>query len=329
MTLQLAEHPSAAGRSSPFVDDLCPASASGNWGTDLLQTITGRSILIALVLTGLIALGFLALIAFLGPGWGIYAPASCTSTRCFCELPRTGNLLLQPANTWSSFGYVLIGCLMLVMRSDRDPGSALTKLSARALGVTAIVVGVGSAMLHATLTLWGQFYDVLGMYLVGSFLLVSAIARRRRLPDGAAIALYGALCAVLVTVMLVLPEVRRWLFAVLLILAIVAELAFARGRRLGARIGLYMSGLAVMAVAFGIWVLDHEGVVCAPKSLLQGHGAWHLLGAASLWFTFLYYRSERRADGSTRYRREADGDPGSAKSANNSFFKDAAPNRGL
>jgi hypothetical protein len=26
---------------------------------------------------------------------------------------------------------------------------------------------------------------------------------------------------------------------------------------------------------------------------LQGHAVWHLLGAASLWLSFSYYRSER------------------------------------
>lgn len=258
-----------------------------------MQTITGRSVLMAPALTGLFGLGFLAVLSALGPSWGAYAVASCSATRCFCELPRTGMLLLQPANTWSSFGYVFIGSLMLVLPYERDQASALSPVVARTLGVTAIIVGVGSGLLHATLTLWGQFFDVLGMYLVGSFLLVSAIARWRRIPDGAAIALYIALCTALVSLLLVLPEVRRWLFAVVLILAIVIELIFARRRRPGARIAFYIGGLLATAVAFLIWVLDQNGVVCTPRSLLQGHAVWHLLGAASLWLTFCYYRSER------------------------------------
>jgi dihydroceramidase len=250
--------------------------------------------MLAVVLAGLLAVGFMAVLSALGPDWAAYAPASCTATRCFCELPRTGTLLLQPANTWSSFGYVLIGCLMLVQPYGRDPGSALSALSARSLGVTSIIVGVGSGLLHGTLTLWGQFLDVLGMYLLGSFLLISAIARWRGFPDSAAITLYVALCAALVTALLTLPEVRRWLFAVLLILAIVTEMAFARPSRPNARVALYLGGLITMAIAFGIWVLDQTGVLCAPTSLIQGHAVWHLFGAASLWLTFSYYRSERR-----------------------------------
>ena len=259
-----------------------------------MKIAMGRPTILAVLLTGLLALGFIAVLSALGPDWAAYAPASCTATRCFCEMPRTGTLLLQPANTWSSFGYVLIGCLMLVQPYERDSGSALSALSARTLGVTSIIVGVGSGLLHGTLTLWGQFFDVLGMYLVGSFLLISAIARWRRVPDGAAVTLYVALCAALVTALVMLPEVRRWLFAVLLILAVVIELAFARRSRPGARVALYLGGLIATAIAFVVWILDQEGVLCAPTSLIQGHAVWHLLGAASLWLTFSYYRSERR-----------------------------------
>jgi hypothetical protein len=52
-------------------------------------------------------------------------------------------------------------------------------------------------------------------------------------------------------------------------------------------------GIIIKAVAFTIWNLDQHGLVCSPQSLIQGHAVWHLLGATSLWCTFLYYRSER------------------------------------
>ncbi len=259
----------------------------------MTQTISARSLLVALALTTLSALGFLGVLSAHGPDWSAYAPATCTTTHCFCELPRIGTLIVQPANSWSSFGYVLIGFLMIVVAGGRDAACALTPLAARTLGVTAITVGLGSALMHATLTLWGQFLDVLGMYLVGSFLLVRALARWRDVPDGRAIALYVILCGVLVAVLIIAPEVRRWLFAVLLILAIVAESWLARPLRPGARFGYFVGGIFATALAFGIWILDQQGLVCAPHSLWQGHAVWHLFGAISLWLSFHYYRSEQ------------------------------------
>ncbi len=259
-----------------------------------MQQIGARRIITALILAGLSALGIVALLTALGPDWARYAPATCTSTRCFCETPRIGALIVQPANSWSSYGYVFAGFLMIVLAGGRDWASAMPRGAAVTFGIAAIAVGLGSVLLHATLTLWGQFYDVFGMYLVASFMLVSALARWLRIPDRVAIALYVLLCGILVGVLAAEPEVRRWLFAVELILAIIVEMAFARPRRPGAVLRYYLLGILAKAVAFTIWNLDQHGIVCAPASLIQGHAIWHLLGATAIWLTFSYYRSERR-----------------------------------
>ena len=244
-------------------------------------------------LTVLSAAAISALLSLLGPDWALYAPATCTTTRCFCELPRTGALIVQPANGWSSYGYAFAGFLMIALSQGADWKSRFRSEAATLFGVTAIFVGLGSVLLHATLTLWGQFFDVTGMYLVGGFMLVSAIVRWRGVSAQLAVILYLLLVGALLVVLYQLPDVRRWLFAVVLIAAIIIELGFARPRRKGVRVSYYFSGIAVKAVAFTIWNLDQHGTLCAPGSLLQGHAAWHLLGATSLWLTFLYYRSER------------------------------------
>ena len=236
-----------------------------------MQQSWPRQIALAFALTGLAGLGTVLLLMAFGPDWSVYAPASCTATRCFCEMPRIGALILQPANSWSSLGFVLAGFLMIVLAWGPGWRSAMTPVAASAFGVTAIIVGLGSVLLHATLTLWGQFFDVLGMYLVGSFLLVSALARWRGIPDRRAMLLYGLLCVALVVVLVVAPEVRRWLFAVVLILAIALELGFARPRRPGVQLRFYLLGILVNAIAFAIWNLDQHGLACSPSSLVQGH----------------------------------------------------------
>jgi len=244
-------------------------------------------------LTALSMAAIWALLTAIGPDWAVYAPATCTATRCFCEFPRIGSLVLQPANSWSSYGYAFAGFLMIVLSQSGNWKSRFRSEAATAFGLTAIFVGLGSVLLHATLTLWGQFFDVMGMYLTGGFMLVSALSRWRGLPPRLAIILYLALVSALVLVLYQIPDVRRWLFAVVLVAAIVIELGFARPRRAKVRVSYYFAGIATKAVAFTIWNLDQHGTLCSPESLLQGHAAWHLLGATSLWLTFLYYRSER------------------------------------
>ena len=257
------------------------------------MTRAGGRLVAAAGLTALLAAATIALLTWIGPDWSRFAPASCTATRCFCEMPRTGGLLLQPANSMSSFGYVFAGLLMILLARSRDWISAFPPLAASVLGAAAIIVGIGSVLLHATLTLWGQFFDVLGMYLVSGFFLVSAVTKWWDIPDRRAMIYYALLCAVLVAILYALPEVRRWLFAVVLVVAIILELVFARPRRPQVRTGYYVAGLIVNITAFTIWNLDQRGQLCSPDSLLQGHAVWHLLGAVALWFAFLYYRSER------------------------------------
>lgn len=252
-----------------------------------------KPVALSLGLTLLSVLVIWLLLSSLGPDWSVYAPATCTETRCFCELPRAGALVVQPANSWSSYGYAFAGFLMIVLSQGRDWASGFHRYAAAWFGVTAIFVGLGSVLLHATLTLWGQFFDVMGMYLTSGFMLVSAVARWRNLRPNGAVLLYLGVVGGLLVVLYLVPEVRRSLFAVVLIAAIVLEMIFARPLRPQVRVSYYLAGIVIKAGAFAIWNLDQHGLVCAPESLFQGHAAWHLLGATSLWFTFLYYHSEQ------------------------------------
>lgn len=255
--------------------------------------IESRHVATALGLTIISAAIILGTLTQLGPDWSVFVPATCTTTRCFCEMPRIGALIVQPANSWSSYGYAFAGYLMIVLARGRAWHSGFPPFAAVAFGCTAIFVGLGSVLLHATLTLWGQFFDVLGMYLVSGFMLVAALAKWRRLSSRDAVLLYIFVVGSLAAVLLAMPEVRRWLYAVVLVVAIILELGLARPLRLGVQTRYYLTGMATKAAAFTIWNLDQHGLACAPDSLVQGHAIWHLLGATALWFTFLYYRSEQ------------------------------------
>lgn len=233
-----------------------------------------------------------ALLAIMAPLNAGLAPATCTTTHCFCENPRLGNLFLQPANSWSSFGYVFVGFFLMFDARLRRGTTAFPAEGAIMFGIAAITVGVGSVLLHATLTLWGQFADVLGMYLVSGFTLVYAVAKVARLDRAKAAMLYVTVCGALVTVLLIAPEVRRWLFFAVLLTSLLIEIAFARPLRADVILRYLLFGALIKAVGFGVWVLDQNRTLCAPDSLIQGHAFWHFCGAVSLWLTYCYFRSE-------------------------------------
>jgi hypothetical protein len=251
------------------------------------------------VRSGLMTLGviyatFLILIVTQPINLGL-APATCMTTHCFCETPKIGSLMLQPANSWSSFGYVFTGFYLMLDARARRGTNAFPPEGAVMFGIAAITVGVGSVLLHATLTLWGQFADVLGMYLVSGFSLVYALAKIGRLDRAKSAMLYGVVCAALVAVLLIAPEVRRWLFFAVLLTALILEIAFARPLRRNVILRYLLLGALVKAIGFGVWVLDQNRTLCAPDSLIQGHAFWHFCGAVSLWLNYCYFRSESPA----------------------------------
>ncbi|MFZ4689925.1 MAG: ceramidase domain-containing protein [Polymorphobacter sp.] len=248
--------------------------------------------MLAVTVTAEWTLVALALLAATGPDWSLYAPATCLGTHCFCEAPRAGTMLMQPANSLSSLGFVLVGA-WIMLDGENGKQRALGRWPTLWLGLTAIFIGLGSVMLHATLTLWGQFADVLGMYLLGSFTLVWALARWRGLSARSAVIAYVAIAGSLTALLWIAPETRRWLFAVLLVTAIAVEWFLARPRRPAVQSRLLLAGLAANIAAFALWVPDQMRTLCAPESLWQGHAAWHLLGAAAVALSFAYYRSER------------------------------------
>jgi Ceramidase len=247
---------------------------------------------LSVLLSAFTAAATLALLSQLGPDWTQFAPATCRATHCFCETPRIGQLILQPANSWSSFGFVVLGFWIILAAQSRAVFSGLPAIW---FGVTAIVIGAGSFLLHATLTLWGQFCDVVGMYLLGSFLIAYAVQRWRGWARGPTVSLYIAICTVLIAFLIVVPETRRWLFAVVLIVAIFIELTLARPRRPAIKARWFAYGIALQATAFAIWILDLSGTLCHGDSVIQGHAIWHLLNAGAVWCNHRYYLSEQRA----------------------------------
>ena len=55
-------------------------------------------------------------------------------------------------------------------------------------------------------------------------------------------------------------------------------------------------GLSLLCflVAFGVWILDIQKIICEELSMLQLHGVWHFLCAAATYSLFLFYNSEKK-----------------------------------
>jgi hypothetical protein len=255
----------------------------------------------------------LVVLAVVDGNWDAWEPATCVGDLpygCFCERPRKNTLVRQPANTFSNLAFSLTGALVLLeavqqqvhrAKRARAPsaeqrlGEAFTCIFA----VANLLLGIGSGLFHASLTLHGQWVDNVGMYLLVSapLLYAGASVRLARGGDaGSAVARYVAqylsLNAFLGWLVLAVPQTRRYVFAALIIVTIAAELrarALLPDRARVADSRSLLAATATFALAFFVWNLDIKGYICYRDSLLQGHAFWHLADGIASFMLYLYY----------------------------------------
>jgi hypothetical protein len=256
---------------------------------------TKRIFATSIAIAALISASTIAVLLVQSPTtWESWRPASCVETNCFCETLDMESPLRQPVATWSSLAYVFPGVLAIGLASARRlSGSRLGAGHAAVLGIASIVVGVGSAFQHASATFVGQFFDILGMYLIASFILVYALERLLGWRFNTTLWLYTGINTLLAAIQLLLPDARRYIFGGLVMLALLLEAAYLLAKRPNLNRRWFASGLLMFALAYVIWILDNSGYVCHPTSLFQGHALWHFLGAGAIWLLFRHYQAER------------------------------------
>lgn len=221
--------------------------------------------------------------------WTDWEPATCLATGCFCESASAHSPIRQTANTFSSLAFVFSGALVMARPKKTSrmpyPYSVL-------MGLSIITIGVGSAFYHASLTFIGQFFDVFGMFLLAVFMLVYSWERIWNLRPRITFDLYLALNVFLSWLQIVVPDTRRYAFAIVLIVALLLEYYFRLKAKPQIEVRWLRLGIKLLSAAYFIWILDNTRLVCFEHSLLQGHALWHILGAVSVFFLHRYYVSE-------------------------------------
>lgn len=158
------------------------------------------------------------------------------------------------------------------------------------VGLTAILVGIGSFCLHATGTFWGELLDVGSMFTISTLFVVLSVRRLGTWAAGELTVLGGSLMAVSIGLLLWFPLSSSFAFGAQLVLAIGVEIALLKRSQRAPTYVWLKAMVACFALAFLSWILDFTKIACDPDNhLVSGHAVWHVLNAASLYCASRYY----------------------------------------
>lgn len=248
----------------------------------------------SLFIAGLFGLVFLTL-NFLPNPWAGWAPDPCQIQDCFCE-GFQNRFVRQPLAAYSNLAYVLVGTLILTAPAPSS-GNAFRAESAyaRLYGMMTVGIGAGSFFYHASLTRVGEWFDLIGMYALTSFLLLYNLTRLRTLSAGVFSAIYLILLTMLGVGLIWANAWQQVYMAALVVGALVLEgLVWVKRHPLVE--GRYLlGGLACFGLGALFWAgsAPGPGGWCGRLGPIPPHVVWHTLSAAAAGLMYLYYRSER------------------------------------
>ena len=163
----------------------------------------------------------------------------------------------------------------------------------RLYGFALAVVGLGSFFFHASETFAGQWFDVFGMYLVSIFFIAYNLYRIGRLDHRSFLLFYFGVCALLGVAIYYLPDSRRYLFGVSIVVALVQSIwiqlrakSWIQKKYLYGTVGSY-------GFAQTVWYLDKSKIWCNPYAWINGHGLWHIFTGLAAVLIYFYFRSEK------------------------------------
>jgi len=210
--------------------------------------------------------------------WQGFKPATIQ----FCE-EQLCSWVTQPANTWSNIGFLIIG--VLIYRQSK----AMNQSGPAVIGISSIILGIGSGMFHASSTFFFEVFDLLGMFMISGILLCFNLQRLTGISNRSTTLTYISLNAASVAIMLIWHPSGIATFAVQIAIALTFEiLLHIRRDEISYRYFIYM--LATFVASFTFWGLDISKILCDPHNhIITGHAIWHLLNAVVIYFIFRFY----------------------------------------
>ncbi len=202
--------------------------------------------------------------------------------------------IAQPANTISNIAYLFVTLILLIqLRKNTLPWYLY------GFPIAYSFIGISSGFYHASSTFVGQFLDFTAIYVFVGYILFLAINKRNWIQTRTLAYMVACSVFLLSTIMWFVPFLRIWLFAIFQIIPFLwLEFTYNRNKNKQKRdVSKLKYAVLIFLVAWAFWWLDIL-LIWDYKSLqhiINGHAAWHVLTAVSLYFVAQFYLATSEA----------------------------------
>ncbi|HWB63251.1 MAG TPA: ceramidase domain-containing protein [Chitinophagales bacterium] len=227
----------------------------------------------------------------------------------FCEQTNMEALIRQPINTFSNFIYLLAA--MAILRrgfKDRHKRNRYNIISANpfysiTLGCILIYIFSASVFFHSSLIVFASDMDYSAVYSLSLFplmyfthrvwLLRIGVASNQRHPlsTRTLIIVFSALYLLLTFFwpQRFSDEVVLGLIIALVIFGFIVEYEDP------GKTNRYYLLTSIVTILFAVmwFIFDQKKIICNPESVIQPHSLWHLFSGISVFYFYMYIRSEK------------------------------------
>ncbi|MGZ3725004.1 MAG: ceramidase domain-containing protein [Pseudobdellovibrio sp.] len=189
--------------------------------------------------------------------------------------------VVQPANTWSNIGYLIVALMILRHKHWHTDKYWFSFVS--------ILLFVGSTLYHMTGTYWGRDLDVGAMLVLSGFVLSLTLSRYLNFPKKY---LFFIVPAISIASMVNIHA--GWggrLFVIQVVVTAIAEWAYAHTIRVPAHLKKSLiQALLLFLFALALNLTDMNRIYCLPSNnVITLHAIWHLLCSYCIYLVVKYY----------------------------------------
>ncbi|MBT3980429.1 MAG: hypothetical protein HOE90_03700 [Bacteriovoracaceae bacterium] len=210
--------------------------------------------------------------------WSGLEPGSIS----FCE-KKLCALIVEPANSWSNIGFIIIG-LLLFYKCYKNG-----QLDLLPIPIGSFSLGIGSFAFYATGTFWGEYFDNLSMFLISSFIIGYAL---RRIVNFSNLWLYLFISFITLFSGIILYLNHSWGIAIFIgqiVIGELLELSLFLKKNPSDSYKIVPLTICILSSAILVWILDLTGKVCNPDNhIFNGHAYWHLALSVGLYLFYIF-----------------------------------------